>query len=150
MFFPAVLCLLPAGDCHLTVWSTWSTCQLTCLEGRSFETTGRHARSRAVIIQVLENKGSCPHEVYESRPCKGTERNKAEPFISIRPEHLLQAAIIKNDIPTQTTWIQWKGVIIWSLFSLTGHLFVMIPANKSCNYQTDRRQQCFRAKASTS
>lgn len=71
--FSGVFLLLPAGDCHLTVWSTWSTCQLTCLEGRSFETTGRHARSRAVIIQVSENKGSCPHQVYESRPCKGTE-----------------------------------------------------------------------------
>uniref|UniRef100_A0A674ML26 Thrombospondin type-1 domain-containing protein 7A n=1 Tax=Takifugu rubripes TaxID=31033 RepID=A0A674ML26_TAKRU len=65
-------CFIPCpGDCHLTVWSSWSTCQLTCLEGRSFETTGRHARSRAVIIQVLENKGSCPHQVYESRLCKG-------------------------------------------------------------------------------
>lgn len=62
---------LPAGDCHLTVWSSWSSCQLTCLEGRSFETTGRQARSRAVIIQVMENQGSCPHQVFETQPCKG-------------------------------------------------------------------------------
>ncbi|KAG8000762.1 Thrombospondin type-1 domain-containing protein 7B [Nibea albiflora] len=65
-------CFIPCpGDCHLTVWSSWSSCQLTCLEGRSFETTGRQARSRAVIIQVMENQGSCPHQVFETQPCKG-------------------------------------------------------------------------------
>ncbi|XP_029315244.1 thrombospondin type-1 domain-containing protein 7B isoform X2 [Cottoperca gobio] len=65
-------CFVPCpGDCHLTVWSSWSSCQLTCLEGRSFETTGRQARSRAVIIQVMENQGSCPHQAFESQPCKG-------------------------------------------------------------------------------
>ncbi|XP_068186329.1 thrombospondin type-1 domain-containing protein 7B [Antennarius striatus] len=65
-------CFVPCpGDCHLTVWSSWSSCQLTCLEGRSFETTGRQARSRAVIIQVMENQGSCPHQVFETQPCKG-------------------------------------------------------------------------------
>uniref|UniRef100_A0A8C5G0V7 Thrombospondin, type I, domain containing 7Ba n=1 Tax=Gouania willdenowi TaxID=441366 RepID=A0A8C5G0V7_GOUWI len=65
-------CFLPCpGDCHLTEWSSWSSCQLTCLEGRSFETTGRRARSRAVIIQVMENQGSCPQQVFETQPCKG-------------------------------------------------------------------------------
>uniref|UniRef100_A0A3P8SWS5 Thrombospondin type 1 domain containing 7B n=1 Tax=Amphiprion percula TaxID=161767 RepID=A0A3P8SWS5_AMPPE len=65
-------CFVPCpGDCHLTEWSTWSSCQLTCLEGRSFETTGRQTRSRAVIIQVMENQGSCPHQVFETQPCKG-------------------------------------------------------------------------------
>ncbi|XP_029967914.1 thrombospondin type-1 domain-containing protein 7B isoform X2 [Salarias fasciatus] len=65
-------CFVPCpGDCHLTEWSTWSSCQLTCLEGRSFETTGRQARSRAVIIQVMENQASCPHQVFETQPCKG-------------------------------------------------------------------------------
>nr|XP_043874554.1 thrombospondin type-1 domain-containing protein 7B isoform X2 [Solea senegalensis] len=64
-------CFVPCpGDCHLTEWSTWSSCQLTCLEGRSFETTGRQARSRAVIIQIMENQGSCPHQVFETQPCK--------------------------------------------------------------------------------
>ncbi|MED6259154.1 Thrombospondin type-1 domain-containing protein 7B, partial [Ataeniobius toweri] len=58
-------------DCHLTDWSTWSSCQLTCLEGRSFESTGRQARSRAVIIQAMENQGSCPYQVFETQPCKG-------------------------------------------------------------------------------
>ncbi|KAF7655323.1 hypothetical protein LDENG_00057900 [Lucifuga dentata] len=65
-------CFIPCpGDCHLTEWSSWSTCQLTCLEGRSFETTGHQARSRAVIVQVTENQESCPHQVFETRPCKG-------------------------------------------------------------------------------
>ncbi|XP_052004347.1 thrombospondin type-1 domain-containing protein 7B-like [Xyrauchen texanus] len=65
-------CFVPCpGDCHLTEWSLWSSCQLTCLEGRSFETVGRQARSRAVVIQVLENQDSCPHQVFETRLCKG-------------------------------------------------------------------------------
>ncbi|XP_047227142.1 thrombospondin type-1 domain-containing protein 7B isoform X3 [Girardinichthys multiradiatus] len=65
-------CFVPCpGDCHLTEWSTWSSCQLTCLEGRSFESTGRQARSRAVIIQAMENQGSCPYQVFETQPCKG-------------------------------------------------------------------------------
>uniref|UniRef100_A0A3B4YAH4 Thrombospondin type-1 domain-containing protein 7A n=1 Tax=Seriola lalandi dorsalis TaxID=1841481 RepID=A0A3B4YAH4_SERLL len=64
-------CFVPCpGDCHLTEWSSWSSCQLTCLEGRSFETTGRQARSRAVIIQVMENQGNCPHQVFETQPGK--------------------------------------------------------------------------------
>ncbi|CAL8389306.1 unnamed protein product, partial [Gadus morhua 'NCC'] len=65
-------CFVPCpGDCHLTEWSSWSSCQLTCLEGRSFETTGRQARSRAVIIQVLENQDSCPRQVFQTQPCTG-------------------------------------------------------------------------------
>ncbi|XP_015252845.1 PREDICTED: thrombospondin type-1 domain-containing protein 7B, partial [Cyprinodon variegatus] len=60
-----------SGDCHLTEWSTWSSCQLTCLEGRSFEPTGRQARSRAVIVQAMENQGSCPQQIFETQPCKG-------------------------------------------------------------------------------
>uniref|UniRef100_A0A3P9C4G4 Thrombospondin type 1 domain containing 7B n=1 Tax=Maylandia zebra TaxID=106582 RepID=A0A3P9C4G4_9CICH len=64
-------CFVPCpGDCHLTEWSSWSSCQLTCLEGRSFETTGRQARSRAVIIQDMENQDSCPHQVFETQPGK--------------------------------------------------------------------------------
>ncbi|CAL8267595.1 unnamed protein product [Lota lota] len=65
-------CFVPCpGDCHLTEWSSWSSCQLTCLEGRSFETTGRQARSRAVIVQVLENQDSCPRQVFQTQPCTG-------------------------------------------------------------------------------
>ncbi|XP_076858362.1 thrombospondin type-1 domain-containing protein 7B-like [Brachyhypopomus gauderio] len=65
-------CFLPCpGDCHLTEWSSWSSCQLTCLEGRSFEAVGQQARSQAVIIQAVENQESCPQQVFETRPCKG-------------------------------------------------------------------------------
>ncbi|KAF4083405.1 hypothetical protein AMELA_G00140860 [Ameiurus melas] len=64
-------CSIPCpGDCHLTNWSPWSVCQLLCLDGRSFEMLGHQARSRAVIIQVPENKASCPSQVYETRPCQ--------------------------------------------------------------------------------
>ncbi|KAM8857281.1 thrombospondin type-1 domain-containing protein 7B isoform 1-T2 [Synchiropus picturatus] len=65
-------CFVPCpGDCHLIEWSPWSSCQLTCLEGRSFESTGRRARSRAVVMQVMDNKDSCPQQVFETQPCKG-------------------------------------------------------------------------------
>ncbi|XP_046701231.1 thrombospondin type-1 domain-containing protein 7B isoform X2 [Silurus meridionalis] len=65
-------CFIPCpGDCHLTDWSLWSSCQLTCVEGRSFEVEGHQARSRAVIVQTLENQESCPDQEIETRPCKG-------------------------------------------------------------------------------
>ncbi|XP_024099324.3 thrombospondin type-1 domain-containing protein 7B [Pongo abelii] len=66
------LCSVPCpGDCHLTEWSEWSTCELTCIDGRSFETVGRQSRSRTFIIQSFENQDSCPQQVLETRPCTG-------------------------------------------------------------------------------
>uniref|UniRef100_A0A5F9DSJ3 Thrombospondin type-1 domain-containing protein 7B n=1 Tax=Oryctolagus cuniculus TaxID=9986 RepID=A0A5F9DSJ3_RABIT len=66
------LCSVPCpGDCHLTEWSEWSKCELACIDGRSFETTGRQTRSRTFIIQSLENQDSCPQQVLETRPCSG-------------------------------------------------------------------------------
>lgn len=59
------------GDCHLTGWSEWSTCELTCIDGRSFETMGRQSRSRTFIIQSFENQDHCPQQVLETRPCTG-------------------------------------------------------------------------------
>ncbi|XP_045874178.1 thrombospondin type-1 domain-containing protein 7B [Meles meles] len=65
-------CSVPCpGDCHLTEWSEWSTCELTCINGRSFETMGRQSRSRAFIVQSFENQDSCPQQVLETRPCTG-------------------------------------------------------------------------------
>uniref|UniRef100_A0A669PYP8 Thrombospondin type-1 domain-containing protein 7A n=1 Tax=Phasianus colchicus TaxID=9054 RepID=A0A669PYP8_PHACC len=65
-------CSVPCpGDCHLTEWSEWSSCELTCIDGRSFETTGRQARSRALIGQPAENTESCSGQVVETRPCSG-------------------------------------------------------------------------------
>ncbi|XP_066202247.1 thrombospondin type-1 domain-containing protein 7B [Saccopteryx leptura] len=66
------LCSVPCpGDCHLTEWSEWSTCELTCIHGRSFETMGRQSRSRTFIIQSFENQDSCPQQILETRPCTG-------------------------------------------------------------------------------
>ncbi|XP_077623950.1 thrombospondin type-1 domain-containing protein 7B-like [Crocuta crocuta] len=65
-------CSVPCpGDCHLTDWSEWSTCELTCVNGRSFETMGRQSRSRTFIVQSFENQDSCPQQVLETRPCTG-------------------------------------------------------------------------------
>ncbi|XP_078408605.1 thrombospondin type-1 domain-containing protein 7B [Cetorhinus maximus] len=69
-----VPCSVPCpGDCHLTEWSSWSSCQLICLDGKRFETTGRQTRSRAVIVQALENQENCPEQTWEERSC--TEGN---------------------------------------------------------------------------
>uniref|UniRef100_A0ACB8G164 Uncharacterized protein n=1 Tax=Sphaerodactylus townsendi TaxID=933632 RepID=A0ACB8G164_9SAUR len=59
------------SDCHLTEWSEWSSCELTCIDGRSFESTGRQSRSRTFIIQSFENQDSCPEQELETRPCSG-------------------------------------------------------------------------------
>ncbi|XP_040460738.1 thrombospondin type-1 domain-containing protein 7B [Falco naumanni] len=65
-------CSVPCpGDCHLTEWSEWSSCELTCINGRSFETTGRQSRSRAFIVQSPENQESCSGQAMETRPCSG-------------------------------------------------------------------------------
>ncbi|XP_048340453.1 thrombospondin type-1 domain-containing protein 7B [Sphaerodactylus townsendi] len=65
-------CSVPCpGDCHLTEWSEWSSCELTCIDGRSFESTGRQSRSRTFIIQSFENQDSCPEQELETRPCSG-------------------------------------------------------------------------------
>ncbi|XP_045154839.1 thrombospondin type-1 domain-containing protein 7B [Echinops telfairi] len=66
------LCSVPCpGDCQLTQWSDWSTCEFTCIEGRSFESMGHQSRSRTFIIQSFENQDSCPRQVLETRPCTG-------------------------------------------------------------------------------
>ncbi|XP_032880576.1 thrombospondin type-1 domain-containing protein 7B [Amblyraja radiata] len=62
-------CSVPCpGDCHLTEWSSWSSCHLVCLDGKRFETTGHQTHSRAVIVQALENQ-DCPEQIWEGRPC---------------------------------------------------------------------------------
>ncbi|XP_041329117.1 thrombospondin type-1 domain-containing protein 7B [Pyrgilauda ruficollis] len=65
-------CSVPCpGDCHLTEWSEWSSCELTCISGRSFESSGRQSRSRAFIVQAAENRESCSGQEMETRPCSG-------------------------------------------------------------------------------
>ncbi|XP_068101989.1 thrombospondin type-1 domain-containing protein 7B [Hyperolius riggenbachi] len=65
-------CYVPCpGDCHFAEWSHWSSCEVTCIDGRSFETVGRQSRSRTFIVQSLENQDECPKPVIETRPCTG-------------------------------------------------------------------------------
>ncbi|XP_029444834.1 thrombospondin type-1 domain-containing protein 7A isoform X2 [Rhinatrema bivittatum] len=63
-------CTLPCpGDCYLKEWSEWSLCQLTCVNGQDLGFEGIQVRSRAVIIQELENQHLCPEQTLESRSC---------------------------------------------------------------------------------
>ncbi|XP_061210326.1 thrombospondin type-1 domain-containing protein 7B isoform X2 [Neopsephotus bourkii] len=65
-------CSVPCpGDCHLTEWSEWSSCELTCINGRSFETLGHQSRSRAFILQSPKSQESCSGQAMETRPCSG-------------------------------------------------------------------------------
>uniref|UniRef100_A0A8D2MJ59 Thrombospondin type-1 domain-containing protein 7A n=1 Tax=Zonotrichia albicollis TaxID=44394 RepID=A0A8D2MJ59_ZONAL len=65
-------CSVPCpGDCHLTEWSEWSSCELTCISGRSFEPAGRQSRSRAFMVQAAESRESCSGQEVETRPCSG-------------------------------------------------------------------------------
>lgn len=63
------------GDCYLREWSEWSLCQLTCVNGEDLGFGGIQVRSRAVIIQELENQHLCPEQALETRPCNGKHQN---------------------------------------------------------------------------
>lgn len=56
-------------------WSEWSLCQLTCVNGEDLGFGGIQVRSRAVIIQELENQHLCPEQALETRPCNGKHQN---------------------------------------------------------------------------
>ncbi|KAK7823560.1 hypothetical protein U0070_004674 [Myodes glareolus] len=57
------------GDCYLNDWSSWSLCQLTCVNGEDLGFGGIQVRSRAVIIQELENQHLCPEQMLETKSC---------------------------------------------------------------------------------
>ncbi|XP_053570076.1 thrombospondin type-1 domain-containing protein 7A [Bombina bombina] len=63
-------CTVPCpGDCYLNEWSDWSLCQLTCVNGEDLGFGGVKVRSRAVIIQEMENQHLCPDQAIETKPC---------------------------------------------------------------------------------
>lgn len=64
-----------AGDCYLKDWSPWSLCQLTCVNGEDLGFGGIQVRSRAVIIQELENQHLCPEQMLETKSCDGKNDN---------------------------------------------------------------------------
>ncbi|KAK1336985.1 hypothetical protein QTO34_003027 [Cnephaeus nilssonii] len=71
MLLPPLCTAHPSRRLSSNGWSEWSMCELTCIDGRSFETMGRQSRSRTFIIQSFENQDSCPQQVLETRPCTG-------------------------------------------------------------------------------
>ncbi|XP_075443351.1 thrombospondin type-1 domain-containing protein 7A [Ascaphus truei] len=63
-------CTVPCpGDCYLNEWSEWSLCQLTCVNDEDLGFGGVKSRSRAVIIQELENQHLCPEQAIETKSC---------------------------------------------------------------------------------
>uniref|UniRef100_A0A8C5N0Q9 Thrombospondin type-1 domain-containing protein 7A n=1 Tax=Leptobrachium leishanense TaxID=445787 RepID=A0A8C5N0Q9_9ANUR len=63
-------CSVPCpGDCYLDEWSEWSICQLTCVNGEDLGFSGVKVRSRAVIIQEMENQHLCPEQSLETQSC---------------------------------------------------------------------------------
>ncbi|XP_026533553.1 thrombospondin type-1 domain-containing protein 7A isoform X1 [Notechis scutatus] len=63
-------CTVPCpGDCYLKEWSHWSICQLTCINGEDLGFGGIQVRSRAVIVQDVENQHLCPTQALETRQC---------------------------------------------------------------------------------
>ncbi|XP_067860093.1 thrombospondin type-1 domain-containing protein 7A-like isoform X1 [Heptranchias perlo] len=65
-------CTVPCpGDCYLTEWSVWSTCQLTCVNNEDLGYGGVQVRTKAVIIQAMDNEHLCPEQALETRMCTG-------------------------------------------------------------------------------
>ncbi|KAG9333530.1 hypothetical protein JZ751_011458 [Albula glossodonta] len=57
------------GDCYLTEWSSWSRCELTCVNGVDLGLGSVQVRSRAAIAQEPDSLPLCPQQEWESRPC---------------------------------------------------------------------------------
>lgn len=70
-------CLLsPPGECYLTEWTTWSRCQISCVNGDDLGFGSVQVRSRAVVAQDPENLLQCPEQELEARPCTGQSRSE--------------------------------------------------------------------------
>uniref|UniRef100_H3CL39 Thrombospondin type-1 domain-containing protein 7A n=1 Tax=Tetraodon nigroviridis TaxID=99883 RepID=H3CL39_TETNG len=63
-------CTVPCpGECYLTEWTTWSRCQISCVNGDDLGFGSVQVRSRAVVAQDPENLLQCPEQELEARPC---------------------------------------------------------------------------------
>ncbi|XP_013765928.1 thrombospondin type-1 domain-containing protein 7A-like [Pundamilia nyererei] len=67
-------CTVPCpGECYLTDWTVWSSCQLSCINGADLGFGSVQVRSRAVVAQDPENLLQCPEQELEARPCTDGE-----------------------------------------------------------------------------
>uniref|UniRef100_A0A669DZB4 Thrombospondin type-1 domain-containing protein 7A n=1 Tax=Oreochromis niloticus TaxID=8128 RepID=A0A669DZB4_ORENI len=67
-------CTVPCpGECYLTDWTVWSSCQLSCINGVDLSFGSVQVRSRAVVAQDPENLLQCPEQELEARPCTDGE-----------------------------------------------------------------------------
>ncbi|XP_077599244.1 thrombospondin type-1 domain-containing protein 7A [Stigmatopora nigra] len=65
-------CTVPCpGECYLTEWTVWSSCQLICFGGDDLGYGSAQVRSRAVVAQDPKNLLQCPEQELEARPCTG-------------------------------------------------------------------------------
>ncbi|XP_034016704.1 thrombospondin type-1 domain-containing protein 7A-like [Thalassophryne amazonica] len=63
-------CTVPCpGECYLTEWTVWSSCQQSCVRGVDLGFGSVQVRSRAVVAQDPENLLHCPPQELEARPC---------------------------------------------------------------------------------
>ncbi|XP_071493790.1 thrombospondin type-1 domain-containing protein 7A-like [Diadema antillarum] len=61
-------CEVPCpGECHYTMWSRWSVCHRTCVQGRPIGSEGIEVKSRA----SLTTDQTCTGDEWETRPCSG-------------------------------------------------------------------------------
>ncbi|XP_025235320.1 thrombospondin type-1 domain-containing protein 7A [Theropithecus gelada] len=106
------------GDCYLKDWSSWSLCQLTCVNGEDLGFGGIQVRSRAVIIQELENQHLCPEQMLETKSCDDGHCY----------EYKWMASAWKGS--SRTVWCQRSDGI-----NVTGGCLVMSQpdADRSCN-----------------
>ncbi|KAL3983366.1 UV radiation resistance-associated protein [Sarotherodon galilaeus] len=67
-------CTVPCpGECYLTDWTVWSSCQLSCINRVDLGFGSVQVRSRAVVAQDPENLLQCPEQELEARPCTDGE-----------------------------------------------------------------------------
>ncbi|TSK28216.1 Thrombospondin type-1 domain-containing protein 7A [Bagarius yarrelli] len=58
-----------ACECYLTDWTSWSSCQQSCVGGEDLGLGSVQVRSRAALAEEPENLEQCPEQEWESQPC---------------------------------------------------------------------------------